>query len=72
MVFVTHIVEGMLILGDQQQVTSSFLEEHMFFGEQEVSYNSPFFYGNTIHGFYSSNERCSLAHKVFGIRKIQT
>jgi len=50
----------------------SFLEEHMLLGEQKVNYNSPFFYGSTIHGFYLSNERRSLAHKVFGRRKIQT
>jgi hypothetical protein len=40
-------------------------------GEQEASYNIPFLYGGTIHGFYSSNERCSLAQKVFGISWIQ-
>jgi hypothetical protein len=37
MVFVTQIGEVTLILGDQQQITSSFLEEQMFLGKREVT-----------------------------------
>jgi len=67
MVFLTQIGEGMLILGDQQQATSSFLEEQMFFGRAKSKLQ---WKHNTW--LYSSNERLFLAHKVFGRRKIQT
>ncbi len=71
MVFVIQIGEGTLILGDQNRLCLPSWRS-CFLGKQKSSYNSPFLYRGKIHGFYSSNERCFGAQKVYGRSWVQT